>query len=618
MNEQLYIDTPTDAPLTEYGFDALETMERGEPVFICPDILTAQVFNAENVPAVAVDNWTLEHGEYLGGLQPVFVFCDDLFKERVSRAVDGACSLFAMNTSQNDIGEFLRGGGDLGQLYGESYTAAYYDHREATLPANDSGVIPLEGQAIPQADYPIDALGPIMGPITRSIISNSQVSAPLAAQSVLAVAALTAQPHADVKTPYFGAKPRPCSLFFLTIAESGERKSAANDAAMTPVMKYQKHLAEHYEHEIDMFRRDERGYQKLVSKAEAKAKNMTEMRQLVDEIGDPPQAPLSPIIVMNEPTIEGFLKSADTAHAGRAIITDEAGAFLGGHSMTSEKKQLTLTTLSKLWDSSAVVMSRVGRETPPVRDKRLTMHLMGQSVVVRPLLSDPLALGQGFLARFLTVSAAPRAGFRELKTRPTAEDYRALNEWTDHIYDIWLRRSPTFQSGSRNELKPLALDMDGDAYNAWAKFSEYVEKEQRPDGRYSEIKPFASKAAEQALRLAGVFTVIEKPGGTNRIDGETMARAVTLMRFYADEHLRLIEQASANPQLTSAAIMIEWIKANRDLFVYKNDLHRNGPNALRKDVAEVLKTLCDYGHIQPVKPRMINGSMRQNCYEVMV
>ena len=120
-----------------------------------------------------------------------------------------------------------------------------------------------------------------------------------------------------------------------------------------------------------------------------------EMRKLIDDIGEEPEPPLVPTIILNEPTTEGFLKSAATSHAGRAIITDEAGAFLGGHSMTSEKKQHTLTTLSKLWDGSAVVMSRVGRDTPPVRDKRLTMHLMGQSVIINPLLSDPLAQGQG-------------------------------------------------------------------------------------------------------------------------------------------------------------------------------------------------------------------------------
>lgn len=606
------------------GFNMLERAERGEPVLICQRQEDAAVLNeqlaGEGYAVGFDDKWTLEHGEYLAGLAPTFVFCDGEFCKYVAGQISGAVGQL-YRLPQQDIGQFIRDGGDFSELYDSAYEAAFYDPDLSELQdigaANNNGPVPLEGQPILQADYPLAALGPIMEPITRAIASNVQVSIPLAVQSVLAVASLTAQRFADVQPPYFNAKTIPCCDYFLTIAESGERKSAVNNAALAPFVKWQTFLAERYEYDLDEYRVSKGAYDKLVTKAEGKAKTVQEAREAIAAIGDAPKPPLSPSIILNEPTMEGFLKSANTSHAGRAIITDEAGAFLGGHSMTSEKKQYTVTTLSKLWDASAIVMSRVGRETPPIRHKRLTMHLMGQSVVINPLLADPLAQGQGFLARFLTVSAPPRAGFREIRTRATAADYHALNAWTEHIYGILSSRTAHMQNGTENELKPLVLRLNDEAFEAWRDYAEAVEKAQRPEGKYTAIKPFASKAAEHALRLAGIFTVIEKEEGHSYIDGEIMRRAVELAAFYADEHLRLVEQCSADPQLSAATKLIEWIKSNRGLFVYKNDIRQSGPNALRKDIDAHLKTLVDYGHIEPIKPRQIDGKLRQNCYEVV-
>jgi len=289
--------------------------------------------------------------------------------------------------------------------------------------------------------------------------------------------------------------------------------------------------------------------------------------------------------------------------------------------MTSEKKQYTITQLSKLWDASDIVMQRVGRETPPIRNKRLTVHLMGQSVVINPLLEDPLAQGQGFLARFLTVSAPPRAGFRELKTRATPDDYRALNAWTNHIQSILSSRPVPLIQGTENELKPDLLTLDDSAFKIWSAFADEVEKAQRPNGVYADIKPFASKAAEHVLRMAGIFTVIEQSSDTRAIDGPTAARAVELIRFYTDEHLRLVEQCSADPRLSAAAKLIEWIKAKRGSYVYTTDLRQSAPKATRRnkgDLERNLETLCQYCHIRSIEPRMIDGSIRKTCFEVMV
>ena len=89
--------------------------------------------------------------------------------------------------------------------------------------------------------YPAGALGPILSSAANSIAAKCQCAPALAAQSVLAVASLAAQRLADVQLPY--GQTRPLSLFFVTIAASGDRKSTVDNEALIPVRKHEKTIS---------------------------------------------------------------------------------------------------------------------------------------------------------------------------------------------------------------------------------------------------------------------------------------------------------------------------------------------------------------------------------------
>jgi putative DNA primase/helicase len=96
---------------------------------------------------------------------------------------------------------------------------------------------------IPSADpFPVDALGDALASSARAI--HDRVRAPIAmcAQSVLAVATLAVQAHADVVLPTGQAKP--LSLYFATVGFTGERKSAVDNEALWPVRKREAELRE--------------------------------------------------------------------------------------------------------------------------------------------------------------------------------------------------------------------------------------------------------------------------------------------------------------------------------------------------------------------------------------
>src|SRR5271166_525307 len=101
--------------------------------------------------------------------------------------------------------------------------------------------LPLIEQSQP-SPFPIDALGDVLSGAASAIAAKVQCAPAMAAQSVLAVASLAAQGLVDVLLPY--GQPRPDSLFALTIAASGDRKTSADKEAMIPVRMREKKLGE--------------------------------------------------------------------------------------------------------------------------------------------------------------------------------------------------------------------------------------------------------------------------------------------------------------------------------------------------------------------------------------
>src|SRR6185295_11879932 len=104
----------------------------------------------------------------------------------------------------------------------------------------------------PAEPYPVQALGPILSRAAAAIARKVQVPDAIAAQAVLAAAALAAQAHADVLLPF--GQSRPLSLYLVTIAGSGDRKSSADNEALSPVHKCEKALRAEYDEAMKSYR----------------------------------------------------------------------------------------------------------------------------------------------------------------------------------------------------------------------------------------------------------------------------------------------------------------------------------------------------------------------------
>lgn len=268
---------------------------------------------------------------------------------------------------------------------------------------------PLARELPPADPFPVEALGPILRPAAEAIHDKVQAPVAIGAQSVLGAAALAVQGHADIELPTGHAKP--ISDFFVTIAESGERKNACDTEALWPVRHRERALRDRHDTELSSYQNDKAAWERAREQAMKRGKgDRGAIKQALDALGPAPVAPLDPILTCAEPTFEGLCKLFATGHPSLGIFATEGGQFIGGHGMSDDNKLRTATGLSSAWDGEPIRRVRAGDGASILPGRRLSVHLMVQPDVASILLNDRLLTNQGLLSRMLiTAPIAPPA-----------------------------------------------------------------------------------------------------------------------------------------------------------------------------------------------------------------
>ena len=333
-------------------------------------------------------------------------------------------------------------------------------------PAASDGPIPLFPPLPPAERFPIEALGPVLSRAAQAIARKVQVPEAIAGQSVLAAAALAAQAHADVMLPY--GQTRPLSLFLVTIAASGDRKSTADNEALWPIRKREKALKEEHDSAYQAWSIAMAAYNAEKRKNENDKKMDFEARKAaLAALGPAPEQPLHPFLTAPEPTIEGLVKAWVTAPAALGIFTAEGGQFIGGHGMSQDNRLRTAAAYSEIWDGHPIKRIRALDGVSLLYGRRLSMHLMVQHEAAAQFLSDPLLRDQGLLSRVLVAAPESIAGTRFYRD-PLPEDDAAIRAYGARILSI-LEAPWPLAEGRRNELEPRVLRMTEEADGSLAR-----------------------------------------------------------------------------------------------------------------------------------------------------
>jgi hypothetical protein len=418
----------------------------------------------------------------------------------------------------------------------------------------------------------------------------------ICAQSILTAASLAVQAHADVVTD---GRREPLSLWAVTVAESGERKSAVDDLALAAHRAHEREALRRCDDEKAEYQIDELAYDTAKRNC-AKGKDDAKIKHALRNLGPAPLEPLSPLILVSTPTIEGLHKLYRNGQPSLGLFHDDAGEFLGGHAMNKDNRLKSAAGMSRLWDRGEFDRIRGGDGAEKFYQRRLAMHLMMQPVIAETILSDDMLTGQGFLARSLLVWPESTIGTRRYASVDLTTDRdlaRYRKRMTEH-----LEQKPTLRDGTRNELQPRDLTLTADAKKAWVEVHDAIEADMSDGGEFASVRAWAAKAPAQTLRIAGVLTLFDD-SDAGVIHAETIDRAAMIVLFALGEAVRIVGTASVPPQIRNAEALLTWCHAEKKSLLHSRAALQFGPGRIRTKPAfdAAMVELERAGWASPVK-----------------
>ncbi|NLN92713.1 MAG: DUF3987 domain-containing protein [Candidatus Hydrogenedens sp.] len=498
-----------------------------------------------------------------------------------------------------DVSDFIEAGHSLADLeaaikeHGEVVTLA--DIQDANRPEH----VQLFQPPPEREPFPTDALGPELAGTVKQIAHCIGVTEAMTAQSILAGLSLVVQAHANVK---IGSIEKPTSLYCLTIAESGSRKTTLDNFVLRPHREWEARKLLLYEEEMADYKHELRAYKKLADKATSGAnKTREEIVDRLKELGREPEKPLAPYLIISNATTEAlhYRLSEEMPYCG--LFTSEGGTFIGGYSMNSDNVISTIAHFSELWDGAGGIRLRVEKGSSNTRGRRFAAHMMVQPDVAGDLVESELIQNQGFLARMLLIEDESLRGRRtvideDITTKPEYQQYcRRMEKLLD---------GPPKTNDRGDELKVGTITASREAAALWWAYQQNIEQQLSPNGTLETIYPWANKAAEHGLRIAGnlaiygdkenLFTERHGDDIPLTISEEVMARALCIADYYLKENLRFYESAKISELQQDAQKLLEFLhqkKAEKKGSFTRSYIRQYGPYALRKDSERIRAAL---------------------------
>lgn len=500
---------------------------------------------------------------------------------------------------------------------------------EGTASASSLAAVPLQIKSLsrsgvsspggdfgdPAIHYPVDALGAYLAPVAEAIQNVVQAPMAICCQSVLAAATLAVQGHANVMHP--NGHPRPLCNYYLTLAYSGERKTTCDCEALKPVRNHEKKLEEIRQSEMLAYRDQKESYEQS-RKIALGQKFRDKRKEELSRLGLEPEPPLESLITCPEPTFEGLCRLLSEGQPSIGVFSSEGGQFFGGHGMSDENRLRSITGYSNIWDGRSIRVVRKGDGIKVLHGRRVSIHLMMQPEVARPFLANDMLREQGFFSRFLVCAPSSSMGGRFFQ-EPQEDYVENLLRYQRHMEQIFTTALPLAE-GTRNELAPRTLRLCPKAKAAWISYHDECEAKLAPNQEFSEIRGFANKLPEHALRLAGVLALVEDIT-TSTITLENMERGITLARYYAAEALRIANVRLADSLILAAGNTAVWLRDNwTGRYISVPDLQKNGPRNVRKNAKhtrQVIDILVSNGCLRAAPPTIIDSHRREEVWEVI-
>jgi hypothetical protein len=566
-----------------------------------PDLVAITAMNGAQSPALS--DWTPLAGRRVyiwpDADAPGRTFADHVAKLATKAGASSVAILdhasLALDPRTGELRP-LRPGWDAADAAQDGWTAADLARAARWLSQESETAWPEPqqiGRHLAALDYPVDALPGTIRRAIDEVQSFVQAPVPLVASSCLAALSLCTQALADVRRA--PGLQGPVALYFLTIADSGERKSSADDKFFAPVRQWESEQLPGYLATQKTFRAElealdarKSGIKDAIRSASKAGKPISDLeRQLKELERDTPPPPREPRRLFADTTPEAFAYSLVKQCLSGGLFSAEAGLVLGGHGMSRDTALRNMALNNALWDGPSFRVDRRTSESFLVAGVRASIGLMIQADALADFLdrAGTIARGSGWFARFLLAAPDSTQGSRMFREAPA--NWPAYSAYCRRVLDLLALDLPTGDDGT---LAPPVLELSQPAKARWVAFHDAIESKLADGGDLRQVRDIASKVADNAARLSAVLHIYENgPNGT--IAAETFDSASRLVAWYLHEARRFFGELALPRELSDAArldaYLVAYASRERSGAIPKNEVRQYGPirDGARLDLA---------------------------------
>lgn len=432
--------------------------------------------------------------------------------------------------------------------------------------------------------FDLNVFPPLLRDVILSLHIDTQVSIDLITSAVLAATSLAYQPVIKVVPPH-STIPEPCSLYFLTLAESGGGKTTINELVMKPFYDFLTESKEEYDVQLIKYKEK---YDIWKIKKQALDSNLRRsVRNNINPENDEyalekhmlmkPIKPIEPYFIHEDTTpkslLEGLCKCPDAG-----IVSDESIVFFKGYIKNN------YGILNKAWDGSSYSYNRANKESKNIKPT-LTISLMVQPIIFQRYLDKygEEAKGSGFLSRFLFSSIHSNVvkNTQVFINKNTSLNY--LENFHDFLRHLLQKRKEILiDQGSHAKILKVNDSSIKEYENIRSSFlinPMFIES-------YKNISDIISKSSANTLRLAAIFHEINGVKG-DELSIEMLNNARSVITSYMHQAHEIFYSMSKLNQIEKDAkklyawIMNRFRNYNNNPFL-KSEIEKFGPNSLRK------------------------------------
>lgn len=377
---------------------------------------------------------------------------------------------------------------------------------------------------------------------SREVAQHVEVAPEMARTTALGAMAMACQGVVDVAFP--NGHVVPTSLNLLTIADSGERKTALEDWFFKPIRDFQTVQKKERQQSMHVYQRDlknwknaEKALEKKRTQAFINGETTEEIERQQTELDAQKPQPLRVRQLIYENVTPSALAFSLYENVPLAcLVSSEAGNIFEGRAFQD------LPMFNSIWSGSTLDVARRSTESFTLENPRLSLALMAQPKVIERFLEKrgSEARDNGFLSRLIVIKPVSNIGNRK-GGHPV--DQITSKAFSDRVTSLLMGAFAILDS--KNQQRRI-LRFSPTAKIRWEEIHQSIEQYMAEHGKYYHARDHASKLIDNITRVAAILHTFE--GYEGDISSEVLEYAHKLCNCYSDHYL---EYLAGEPEIVT-------------------------------------------------------------------